>query len=133
MPTALEGEITDLEAQCRYQKAVAHLADLQLVMYEGDRHIVPWHPTLDADATLLPFLERFHYSADMAALYTCALTAFRAIGGVFFNVFVPVPGPGRHGFWGARRRTLDDSPRGRAIMAFNPANAVRLSPPLWIR
>ncbi|WP_410219395.1 hypothetical protein [Paracoccus sp. (in: a-proteobacteria)] len=119
MRAALEDEITGLQGQWQYQKDAADAAGLSLVMYEGGSHIVPHHSTVDADATLLPFLERFHYSEDMAALYTRAMTAFRDIGGEFFNVFVEVSGPGRHGFWGARRHVMDENPRWTAVTMHN--------------
>lgn len=115
MRAALEAEIADLKEQWRYQKDAADAAGLSLVMYEGGSHVVPHHPIVEADASLLPFLERFHYSEDMAALYTHAMTTFHDIGGEFFNVFVEMARPGRHGFWGARRHMLDDNPRWAAV------------------
>ncbi|MGR3247975.1 MAG: hypothetical protein ACU0DH_08700 [Paracoccus sp. (in: a-proteobacteria)] len=129
MRTALEGEISNLQDVWRYQKGVADAAGLDLVMYEGGSHIVPHHPVVDADDTLLPFLERFHYSDDMAALYTRAMAGFRDAGGEFFNAFVEVSRPGRYGFWGARRHTLDDNPRWQAIVTFNGANLERQPKP----
>lgn len=119
MRTALEAEIAALQEQWRYQKRAADAAGLSLVMYEGGSHIVPHHPAVDADPTLLPFLERFHYSEDMAALYTYAMSAFHDIGGEFFNVFVEMAGPGRYGLWGTRRHVLDDNPRWTAVTRHN--------------
>lgn len=127
MRTALDGEIGGLIGQWRYQKAVADAAGLSLVMYEGGSHIVP---NIGSDDPLFPFLERFHYSADMAALYTRAMTGFRDVGGEAFNVFVEISSPGRHGFWGARRHLLDDNPRWDAITAFNAGNAAPVPVPV---
>lgn len=105
-----------LQAMWDAQKPLADAAGLTLVMYEGGSHIVPDHAALDADPELLDFLIRFHYSDQMGQLYTDALTRFDAAGGAFFNVFVEVAGPGRAGFWGARRHVLDDNPRWQAIV-----------------
>ncbi|TJZ90835.1 hypothetical protein FA743_13065 [Paracoccus gahaiensis] len=98
------------------QKKIADESGLALVMYEGGSHIVPDHAALEADPTLLDFFARFHYSPEMGRIYTHALDSFAEAGGEFFNIFVAVSGPGRWGFWGARRHVLDDNPRWRAIV-----------------
>lgn len=104
-----------LDEAWRIHKGMADDAGLALVMYEGGSHIVPDPAAIDADPGLFAFYERFQYSQAMADLYTEARQGFADAGGAYFNVFVEVARPGRHGFWGARRHVGDDNPRWRAI------------------
>lgn len=119
MSEALNSEIDGLVRSWSYLKPIADEAGLGMVMYEGGSHIVADNNALNQDPTLLPFLEKFHYSQAMGTLYTRAMTEFENAGGKFFNVFVEMGRIGRHGFWGARRHTLDDNPRWTAIKNFN--------------
>lgn len=125
MRNAMEESIVALTDQWVYHKGKADEAELKLVMYEGGSHIVPHGPSLDADRTLMPFLEDFHYSTHMGALYTQAMTAFRDVSdGAAFNIFVEVARSGPHGFWGGLRHTADSNPRWDAVTAFNAGNTV---------
>ncbi|CAM3117689.1 hypothetical protein PANO111632_04230 [Paracoccus nototheniae] len=117
-----------LQAMWEAQKAIADDAGLALVMYEGGSHVTPDHDALEADPGLLNFYTRFHYSDQMGQLYTQALTRFAEAGGEFFNVFVEVAGPGRAGFWGARRHVMDDNPRWNAIIDYNATTTRQARP-----
>lgn len=118
MAEVLNREISGLVTTWGQQKQVADRAGLRLVMYEGGSHVTPDHATLDRNPGLLDFIEKFHYSPQMATLYTRAMTEFAKVGKEF-NVFVEVSRPGKWGLWGAQRYVGDLNPRWNAIATYN--------------
>lgn len=134
MRDKLISEINGLIASWSYLKPIADASNLDMVMYEGGTHIVPAYSYIASnqanyDATLFPFMRSFNYSDVMAELYIRAMTAFKVIGGKFFNIFVEVERASNSGFWGARRHTLDNNPRWNAIVDFNAGVETNLPSP----
>jgi len=103
----------------RRNKQLADSAGLGLIMYEGGSHVVPNHAAIDADPSLFDFYVRFHYSEQMGELYREIMKRFKDSGGIFFNVFVEMTRPGRHGIWGATRYVGDNNPRWNAVVQYN--------------
>lgn len=89
--------MTDQPAPWRYQKAVADRPDLGRVMSEGGSHGVVDHGAQERDPGLLGFLERFHHSPHVGALYDRAMPGFRGAGGQCVDIFVKMARVGRHG------------------------------------
>ncbi len=116
------GSLADLTTRLwPYHAGVAKAHGLELIMYEGGTHVVGQGANAD-DAALTDFFIALNYSDGMGALTARLVDEWRAAGGTLFTAFVDVAGPSQWGSWGALRHLDDDTPRWRALRAFNAAN-----------
>jgi hypothetical protein len=116
------GSLRDLTTRLwPYHAKAARAHGLDLIMYEGGTHVVGQGEAA-ADPALTAFFIALNYSDGMGALTAKLLDGWRAVGGTLFTAFVDVAGPSRWGSWGALRHLDDDTPRWRALRAFNAAN-----------
>lgn len=116
--------IPETQRWTKEQKAVADKYGLKLVAYEGGQHAVG---ALGAEGNdkITGLFTSINRSPRMGALYTRYLDGWNRNGGDLFCNFSSVGTWSKWGSWGLLESQDDDTPKYRAVLAWNQANALK--------
>jgi hypothetical protein len=114
--------LPEAEEWMRANADVARQYKVRLVAYEGGQHLVGVGGTESNDA-LTALFAAANRDPVMGALYARYLDTWKAAaGGDLFCLFTSVEAWTRWGSWGLIEHAQDDTPKLRAVLAWNAAN-----------
>jgi hypothetical protein len=104
-----------------HKKLLAQYPGVALVCYEAGQHAVGIQGG-ENDEKLTAVLHEANRSERMGALYTKFLDAWKAAGGDLCCLFASTGEWSKWGSWGLIEHNGDDTPKYRAVLAWNAAN-----------
>ncbi len=119
-----ETALPDQEAWVKAHKKLVDKHGLRLIAYEGGQHAVGGAGAENNEAMTKLFLD-MNRSPRMGQLYKRYLDGWNRNGGELFCVFSSVGGWSKWGSWGLLEHQDDDTPKYRAVVAWNEANAAK--------